>query len=139
MDNNNVKSEEQIREEIKAELEAENEIKEQAKKEAIEEIKQEEISKHNSKERKKGVLRFIYNTIITLLILFIIFETVIGILDMQRINDDKEPIWYFDSKEEILEDGKSTTYNLGLYVIEKIEKNSEKKVELKPFFMKSKK
>ena len=138
-ENNNVINEEQIKEEAKIEFEKEAEIKEQVRQEVQEEIRQEEIKKQESKSRKKGVFRFIYNTIITLLILFVVFETVMGLLDMQRLNDDKEPIWYIDSKVEERDNVKETTYNLGLYVIEKTESSAEKKVVLKTFFMKSKK
>ena len=138
-ENNNVINEEQIKKEAKIEFEKEAEIKEQVRQEVQEEIRQEEIKKQESKSRKKGVFRFIYNTIITLLILFVVFETVMGLLDMQRLNDDNEPIWYIDSKVEERDNVKETTYNLGLYVIEKTESSAEKKVVLKPFFMKSKK
>ena len=137
-ENNSVKTEEQIKEEAKLEFQKDVEMKDQVRKEVQEEIRQEEIKKQESKSRKKGVLRFIYNGVITLLIIFVVFETVMGLLDMQRLNDDKEPIWYIDSKVEELEDGKETTYNLGLYVIEKTESSAEKKVILKPFFMKKK-
>lgn len=113
----------------------EEQIREEAKKEFMEQQQQEELEKLKGKKRRKKVFNFIYKTIATLLVLFILFETVMGILNMNRLNDDKEPLWYIDKKIENVDNKKETTYNIGLYVIKKVEDNQEKKIMLKPFFI----
>ena len=55
---------------------------------------------------------------------------------MQRLNEDKEPIWYINKKEEVTKFKSETTYNLGLYRIVKTKEGTEKRTELKPFFLK---
>ena len=55
------------------------------------------------KEKKsigKSIFKFIYNTIITLLTIVVIFEAAIGLINMQKINNDEEPVWYLDKQEE---------------------------------------
>lgn len=130
------KTEEEIKEEAKKEFEREVEIKEQAKKELLEEQKIEELKEYNSTKRKRSVGKIISRIIWGLIFLFILFETVIGILDMNRLNNDKEPIWYFSQKTEKSKNKTETTYNLGLYVIVKSTEGKEKKIMLKPFFLK---
>jgi len=110
----------------------EEEIKEEARKELIAE--QEKIEK--KQRRNRSVVRIVLDFIFTIIFLFVLFETVMGVLDMQKINEDQDPIWYIDSKVEEVDNKKITSYNLGLYVIEKVESNTEKKVGLKPFFIK---
>ena len=133
---NKRKTEEEIKEEAKKEFEKEAEIKEQAKKELLEEQKREELKEYKSTSRKRSVGRIISRIIWTILFLFILFETVIGILDMNRLNNDKEPVWYFSSKTEKEKNKTETTYNLGLYVIVKTVDGKETKITLKPFFLK---
>ena len=128
--------EQEIREEAKKEFEKEAEIKEQAKKELLDEQKREELKEYKSTARKRSVGRTIARIIWILVFLFILFETVIGILDMSRLNDDKEPVWYFSSKTEKVDNKTETTYNLGLYVIVKTTEGKDKKIMLKPFFLK---
>ena len=125
-----VKTEQEIKDEAKKEFEREQEIKEQAKKELLDEQKKSEKKKNGV----SSIIRLFFNIIFTLLFLFVLFETVMGVLDMQRINEDQEPIWYMDSKVETIEGGEQTVYNLGLYVIIKTKVNNEVKVVLKPFF-----
>ena len=80
----------------------------------------------------KVILRIIYIA----LGLFLLFEAVIGILNMQRLNEDKEPIWYINKTAENTKFKSETTYNLGLYTIVKTKEGTEKRVTLKPFFLK---
>ncbi len=130
------KTEEEIKEEAKKEFEKEAEIKEQAKKELLEEQKREELKEYNSTKRKRSVGKIISRIIWGLVFLFILFETVIGILDMNRLNNDKEPVWYFSQKTEKSKNKTETTYNLGLYVIVKTTEGNQKRIVLKPFFLK---
>ena len=134
-DNEVKKTEEEIKEEAKKEFEKEHEIKEQAKKELLEEQKREELKEYKKEKKKRSVGRIISRIIWTLIFLFVLFEVVIGLLDMQRLNDDKEPIWYFSSSEKKEKNKTETRYNLGLYVIVKSVEGKEKKISLKPFFL----
>lgn len=120
----------------KAKRKLENGIKEEVEKEVIEEQKHEELIDYKTPSRKRSIARIISRIIWIVLFLFILFEVVIGILDMNRLNDDKEPLWYFDSKTEKTKNKTETTYNLGLYVIVKTKEGNTKKIILKPFFLK---
>ena len=90
--------------------------------------------KHKSK--KRGTFRIIGIIILSLAIILIIIETFIGIVDVRQIKDNKQPMWYLNSDIRRDESQKITTYDLGLYVIEKKESKTEIKIVLKPFFMK---
>ena len=59
-----------------------------------------------------------------------------GVLNMQRINEDKEPIWCFSKTEEQTNNKVEKKCNLGLYVIVKTQEGNEVKTSLKPFFLK---
>ena len=130
------KTESEIREEVKKEIEKETEIKEQAKKELLDEQKREELKEYKSTARKRSVGKIISRIIWTVLFLFILFETVIGILDMNRINEDKEPIWCFSKETNKEKNKEEKICNLGLYVIVKTKEGNEIKTTLKPFFLK---
>lgn len=132
MNENMNKSEEQIREEVKAEFEKEMQIKEQAKQELLDEQRKIE----RTKRKKENIRSLIYRIIFGVIFLFVLFETVIGVLDMQRLNDDKKPVWYIDEKVENKDNKEITTYNLGLYVIIKTKQEDGIKIVLKPFFLK---
>ena len=118
MEEERVKTEEEIRQEVRQELQEEQEKKEL-----------------NGK-KKRSIVRIISSIIFILLFLFILFETIIGIIDMQKINDNKEPIWYINSKTEKSNGKTETIYNLGLYVIVKTNEGNKSETVLKPFFLK---
>ena len=101
-----------------------------------EEQKNEEIKDLKKEKRKSNVGKIISRIIWTLIFVFVIFEVVIGILNVQRLNDDKEPIWYFSSSEEKEKNKTEIRYNLGLYVIVKTVEGKETQISLKPFFLK---
>ena len=113
-----------------------DELKEEIRKELKEEQLREEIEEFEDRRQKRRVGRVITNIILIALFLFVLFETVMGILDMQRINDDKDPLWYIDSKTETTEKKTETTYNLGLYKIVRTDDSKATKITLKPFFLK---
>lgn len=113
------------------------------KKVQTEEVKQEEVKQEVDNEFsdvKEGVGRKIISVIsrifFILLVLFVIADTALGIINMQRLNDNKEPLWYFDSKTETVDGKTKTTYNLGLYVIIKEKGGKESSTSLRPFFLK---
>ena len=139
MENDNLevtKSEEQIREEVRKELEREQEIKEEAKQELKEQQKQEEMREYESKRKRRSIGKIIWRVITSIIIIFLLFEIIMGVLDMQRINEDKDPVWYISSKVEEKDGTKETTYDLGLYVIVKSVNKKESRTFLKPFFLK---
>ena len=103
------------------------------------ESRNETVQENNQPVEKKKtgnkILRFISRILYLLIILFVIFEVVIGILNMQRLNNDKEPIWYFSSTQENTKTKKEIRYHLGLYVIVKTTEGGETRLVLKPFFL----
>ena len=74
-----------------------------------------------SKEKKivKGIFKFIYNAIVTVITLVAIFEVIIGVVNMNKINNEEEPVWYLDKKEVKTTEKIEIKYNLGLYNIVK--------------------
>ena len=89
----------------------------------------------SSKKEKKSVGRIIVDILVWILFAIIIAEAAVGIINMQRINDEKKPVWYLNKKEVVTENKKEITYNLGLYKIVKTDTAKETKTTLKPFFM----
>lgn len=114
-------SNEKIKEEVlnEEELESEKEIKEELK----------------ERKKKRKIGKIIGNIIFTVLMLIIVFEAAIGVINMQRINDEKEPVWYISQKENNTDKKQETIYNLGLYKIVKTETSKKVTVTLRPFFM----
>lgn len=95
----------------------------------------EEEKKEEVKENKKSVGGIITKVICSIIFIIIVLNTIIGVLSIQKVNDNKEPIWYINSKDETVDGKKQTTYNLGLYVIVKTIDGKETKTILKPFFL----
>ncbi len=114
-------SNEQIKEEVLNEEELENEI----------EIKR--GLKERRKKRKIG--KIIGNTIFAILMLIVVFEAAVGVINMQRINDEKEPVWYISQQENNTDKKQQTIYNLGLYKIVKTETSKKVTITLRPFFI----
>ena len=127
-------------EEIEKEIDKEIEPFERSIKEPKEEFDMPNEPAQNGipvEKKKTGnkILRFISRILYLLIILFVIFEVVIGILNMQRLNNDKEPIWYFSSTQEETKTKKEIRYHLGLYVIVKTTEGGETRLVLRPFFL----
>ena len=87
------------------------------------------------KKKKKKIGRIISDIIIFLLFIVIVFEIVIGMVNMQRISDEKEPVWYLSTKTVETDLKNETIYNLGLYKIVKTDTSKKTTVSLKPFFI----
>lgn len=85
------------------------------------------------KKRKRG--KIVFNIITTILFIIIILEAAIGIINMQRISNKEEPIWYISTKTTEYKLKTVTEYHLGLYKIVKTDTSKETKITLKPFFL----
>ena len=83
----------------------------------------------------KGVFKFIYNTVVTIITLVALFEVIIGVVNMNKINNEEEPVWYLDKKEVKTTEKIEIKYNLGLYNIVKTIEKGKMKIILKPFFI----
>ena len=112
------------------------EIKEEVQNVVSEEVKKEEVNEYHETKKKGKIGSIISRIIWTIITLFLIFEVVMGILNMQKINEDKEPIWCFNKTEEKTNNKVEKKCNLGLYVIVKTKEGNEVKTALKPFFLK---
>ena len=119
-------------------MEEENNIKENIEEvntSVNEDIQTVEVPKKRKKKKRIG--RIITDLIIFLLFIVIVFEIVIGMVNMQRISDEKEPVWYLGEPKVTETDLKyEVTYNLGLYKIVKTDTSKKTTVSLKPFFFK---
>lgn len=97
----------------------------------MEEVKQESTGRKVT----RGIFNIIYKIISGLITIVVIFEVAIGVINMNKISNEEEPLWYLDKKEEVKDNKKETKYNLGLYNIVKTEEEGKMKTILKPFFI----
>lgn len=93
------------------------------------------MKKRNQKKKKKKTSKIILNIITFILFVVIVLEAAIGIINMQRISNKEEPIWYLSTKKIETELKTVTEYHLGLYKIVKTDTAKETKITLKPFFL----
>lgn len=97
----------------------------------------EEFEKESKgKKVVNGIVKVIYNIAVTIITLFLIFEVAIGVINMNKINNEEEPVWYLDKTEEETTEKKEIKYNLGLYKIVKTIEEGKMQTTLKPFFLK---
>lgn len=90
---------------------------------------------NNKKKKKKNTGKIIFNIITIILFIVIVFEAVIGMINMNRISNDQDPIWYLNKKTTETELKTETQYHLGLYKIIKTDTSKNTKITLKPFFL----
>lgn len=95
-----------------------------------------EENKEENKKKKKKVWKIILNTLTTIIVLVVAADAIIGVVNMQRINDKEEPVWYLHTKKTETELKTVTEYDLGLYRIVITDTAKETKTTLKPFFLK---
>lgn len=100
-------------------------------------VKVEEAKKEDKKapKKKKHIGRIIGNLIFAIIAIFIIFEAVIGIINMKLINEQKDPVWYLNSSKREENDKTITEYNLGLYRIVQTDTEKDTRIVLKLFFI----
>lgn len=114
----------------------ENNVEEEIKEENNE-PEQEETKKEKPKKKKKRKAgRIISNIIFTLIVLVILVEALVGIVNMKKLNDGEEPVWYLSTTKTEEENKVVTEYNLGLYRIVKTDTKIDSRIILKPFFIK---
>ena len=94
-----------------------------------------ELDKKINKKKKRKVSRIIFNILFTIVFIIIIFEAVVGIIDMKKINNNEEPIWYLNHKKTEDDTKIVNDYNIGLYRIVKTETSKETRTVLKLFFI----
>ena len=94
-----------------------------------------EITVPKKKKKKKKIGRIILNLFTTILFIVIVLEAAVGIINMNRISNKEEPVWYLSTKTTESELKTVTEYNLGLYKIVKTDTSKETKITLKPFFL----
>ena len=98
-----------------------------------------EVVIEEKKEKKssgKSIFSIIWNTIVTIIVLVILLLTVVSVLNMQRLNEEKEPYWYMNTSTETSGSKTVTKYNMILYNITKTVDGNDVKIVLKPFFLK---
>lgn len=105
--------------------------------EVEETLDEKEVTTKENKKKNKKVGKIILNTLTTLLVLVVGADVVVGVVNMQRINDKEEPIWYLHTKKTESELKTVTEYDLGLYRIVITDTAKETKTTLKPFFFKN--
>lgn len=99
----------------------------------------ENVINEKSRKRKSRGFFFVFKVTIDIILfavlLSIIASAVLGYLNMQAINDNKEPVWCM--KESVVENKNEIkkTCDLGVFRIVKIEDSKETVVSLKPFFI----
>lgn len=98
------------------------------------EVENTNISK-KTKKKKRKIGKLIFNIITFILFIAILIDAIIGIVNMQRINNNEEPVWYLSTNVTETELKTVTEYHLGLYKIVKTDTAKETKITLKPFFI----
>lgn len=94
-----------------------------------------ENTNKNIKKKKKKIGKLVFNIITFILFILILVDAIIGIVNMQRINNNEEPVWYLSTNVTETELKTVTEYHLGLYKIVKTDSAKETKITLKPFFI----
>ena len=98
-------------------------------------IKTQTYTVESNKKKKKKIGKIIFNIITSLLFIVIILEIIVGVVNMNRISNDEEPVWYLNKTTNETELKTETVYNLGLYKIVKTDTSKKTKITLKPFFI----
>lgn len=93
----------------------------------------EEGKKKPKKKRKVG--KIILNLITTVIFVAVVLDIVVGVINMQRISNEEEPIWYLSTKTTESDLKTVTEYHLGLYKIIKTDTAKKTETTLKPFFI----
>lgn len=116
-------------------MDTNNNIQVELEKTSLPEEQVENNIPNKNKKKKKKVGKFIFNTITFILFIVILADAIIGIVNMQRINNNEDPVWYLTSNVTESELKTVTEYHLGLYKIVKTDTSKETKITLKPFFI----
>ncbi len=111
-------------------MEEENKIIEEEKEE-----KKEEPARGRGK-KKRGIGSIISSIITTIIVIAILFFVAMGLLGLKNVNEGKEPVWYVNKNTEKIDKTDKTTYDLILFEIINEKSDTQKKVTLRPFFMK---
>lgn len=98
-------------------------------------ITEEKEDKKIKKKKKKKVGKIIANVITSIIFIVVVLDAIVGIVNMQRISNKEEPIWYLSTKKTETELKTVTEYHLGLYRIVITDTAKETKTTLKPFFL----
>jgi len=114
-------------------VEKNEEIKEEVN-EQLQEEKVEEKEEDNY-DKKRNVGSIISKVIWGLITLIVIAEIGLGVINTQKINDGKKPLWCIEYKTEKTNNKEETTCHLGLYVIVKTKEGQKTETSLKPFFL----
>ena len=112
------KTEEEIRREVREEIQKENEIKE---------------IKANT---KRSIIAIFLRIIFVLILICFIVLTALGVLNMNKMSEDKEPVWCFKQETKNENGKKEKICDLGLYVVIRSIQGNETQTSLKPFFLK---
>lgn len=96
---------------------------------------QEQPVKQKKPKKKKRIGKIIFNIITFILFVVVVLEAAIGIINMQRISNDEDPIWYLSTTKTETDKKTVTEYNLGLYKIVKTDTAKKTTTTLKPFFL----
>lgn len=94
-----------------------------------------EETKKNKNRKTFSILKIIINIIFFALLLAFIASAIVGYLNMQAINENKEPVWCMSESVQENKDQIKRTCDIGVFKIVKTETSKETVVSLKPFFI----
>lgn len=92
-------------------------------------------TKKETKKQKKSLTKRIINIIITLVLIFVVGNVAIGLLNMNKINNGEEPIWYTTKEEKKTSTKETTTYDILLFKIVKTSNAKGTTTSMKAFFL----
>ena len=112
------KTEEEIRKEVQEEIKKENEMK--------------EIKENN----KRSIVAILLRIVFAIILIFFVVLTVLGVLNMNKMSEDKEPIWCWKQETKNASGKSEKICDLGLYVVTRTVEGNKTQTSLKPFFLK---
>lgn len=89
----------------------------------------------NDTTDKKSILKTIFNIIFSLLILFAIFSIIITIINLNKISNNENGYFIYDTTVRTEDKYSVTTYNYLCYKIVKVNNNSITKTYFRFWFM----
>lgn len=93
------------------------------------------------RKKKRNIVKIIFNVILTIFSLVILFNAIVGVVNFSQISNDKDPYIFTEVETTTSEDKITKVYHQGLFniIVEKNMKNglvASEKWSLKPWFLK---
>lgn len=111
------------------------------KKVEVENDSKEVVMQDKPRKKKRNVFKIIFNVVLTIFSIVILFNAIVGVVNFSQITNDKDPYIFTEVETITTEDKVTKIYHQGLFniVVEKDMKNglvAREKLSLRPWFLK---